>query len=97
MLYYIGPQVWAWRQYRVRQIAARVDAMAVVFPFEVALYQSSQVTVSFVGHPLLDIANPTRARETTLGELELDTAMFTTNAEDGLHALEIASKISEQL
>lgn len=54
VLYYIGPQVWAWRQKRVEIIRQRVDMMAVVFPFEETFYKKHHVPVEFVGHPLTD-------------------------------------------
>ncbi|RMD71160.1 MAG: lipid-A-disaccharide synthase [Gammaproteobacteria bacterium] len=54
VLYYISPQVWAWRSGRVKKIRRYVDHMAVIFPFEVPFYQRAGVPVSFVGHPLLD-------------------------------------------
>jgi lipid-A-disaccharide synthase len=54
VLYYISPQVWAWRAGRVHTIARLVDHMAVVFPFEVPFYQRAGVPVTFVGHPLAD-------------------------------------------
>lgn len=54
VLYYIGPQVWAWRQKRVEIIRQRVDMMAVVFPFEESFYKDHNVPVEFVGHPLTD-------------------------------------------
>ena len=54
VLYYISPQVWAWRQGRVKTIRERVDMMAVVFEFEEAFYKRHQVPVRFVGHPLVD-------------------------------------------
>ena len=66
VLYYIAPQVWAWRQRRIRKIARWVDRMAVVFPFEVPLYEKEGVRVSFVGHPLLDVVRATRPRGATL-------------------------------
>ena len=56
VLYYISPQVWAWRPGRIRTIAARVDHMAVILPFEEALYRRHGVPVTFVGHPLMDAA-----------------------------------------
>ena len=65
VLYYIGPQVWAWRRGRVRTIARRVDRLAVVFPFEPALYTDRDCTVEFVGHPLLDRVSATRDRDQT--------------------------------
>jgi lipid-A-disaccharide synthase len=66
VLYYIGPQVWAWRRGRVRTIARRVDRLAVVFPFEPALYAGRECAVEFVGHPLLDRVRASRPRAATL-------------------------------
>jgi lipid-A-disaccharide synthase len=77
VLYYISPQIWAWRQGRVRQIARYVDHMAVVFPFEVPFYENRKVKVSFVGHPLLDIVRSRVPRETALTQLALDAAKRT--------------------
>lgn len=54
VLYYISPQVWAWRQHRVKKIRQRVNMMAVVFPFEETFYHEHDVPVEFVGHPLVD-------------------------------------------
>ncbi|MBU1905154.1 MAG: lipid-A-disaccharide synthase [Proteobacteria bacterium] len=54
VLYYISPQVWAWRRGRVRKIAKRVDRMAVILPFEERFYKNRGVNVDYVGHPLLD-------------------------------------------
>jgi lipid-A-disaccharide synthase len=54
VMYYISPQIWAWRTKRVRKIKKVVDQMVVIFPFEVAFYKKSHVPVTFVGHPLLD-------------------------------------------
>lgn len=54
VLYYISPQLWAWRRGRARRIARLVDRMAVIFPFEVQFYESHGLDARFVGHPLLD-------------------------------------------
>ena len=54
MLYYISPQVWAWRRGRVKTIARLVDRMLVLFPFEVDFYREHDVDVVHVGHPLVD-------------------------------------------
>jgi lipid-A-disaccharide synthase len=54
VLYYISPQVWAWRTGRVKKIAKRVDRMAVILPFEERFYRERGVDVEYVGHPLLD-------------------------------------------
>lgn len=54
VLYYISPKVWAWRAGRVKKIKRYVDHMAVLFPFEVPIYEAADVKVSCVGHPLVD-------------------------------------------
>lgn len=54
VIYYISPQIWAWRKGRIHQIKKYVDEMLVVFPFEEKFYRDSGVKVTFVGHPLLD-------------------------------------------
>ncbi len=53
-LFYISPQVWAWRAGRVKTIARRIDTMAVIFPFEEKFYRDAGVPVRYVGHPLVD-------------------------------------------
>ncbi|MFK7894313.1 MAG: lipid-A-disaccharide synthase [Myxococcota bacterium] len=53
-LYYIAPQVWAWRPKRVQKLAERADRIAVILPFERAFYASRGIEVDFVGHPSLD-------------------------------------------
>ncbi len=64
VLYYVSPQVWAWRAWRVRKLARRVDRMAVIFPFEPGFYAGSGLAVDFVGHPLVDrVPGPADARE----------------------------------
>jgi lipid-A-disaccharide synthase len=54
VLYYVSPQVWAWRRGRVKKIAAVVDSLAAIFPFEPAFYAGQNILVKYVGHPLLD-------------------------------------------
>jgi lipid-A-disaccharide synthase len=54
VVYYISPQLWAWRKGRVRHIARYVDRMVVIFPFEEDFYRSHDVPVTYVGHPLIE-------------------------------------------
>jgi lipid-A-disaccharide synthase len=65
VVYYIGPQVWAWGAGRVPRIAAAVDRMLVVFPFEEEIYRRAGMRVDFVGHPLLDTMGSRPSREET--------------------------------
>ncbi len=77
VLYYISPQVWAWRPGRVKTIAKRVRKMVVFFPFEVSLYRAAGVDVEWVGHPLLDIVNPSLKREEAFQRFGIDPARKT--------------------
>ncbi len=54
ILYYVSPQVWAWRKGRVKKIAHLIDRMAVVLPFEVEIYRKAGVPCEFVGHPIVE-------------------------------------------
>jgi lipid-A-disaccharide synthase len=72
ILYYIGPQIWAWRPKRVNLIARLVKKMIVLFPFEVPLYEAAGVDVEWVGHPLLDIVKPTLPKDVAFQQLGLD-------------------------
>ena len=69
VLFYIGPQVWAWRPKRVYKMAKIVDQMAVIFPFEVDLYKAANVPVSFTGHPLVDEVSNDKSPEQALSSL----------------------------
>jgi lipid-A-disaccharide synthase len=72
VLFYISPQIWAWRSQRVKTIGARVDMMAVLFPFEVAFYERHGIPVRYVGHPLLTYARPTMSRSEAQQSFRLD-------------------------
>ena len=72
ILYYISPQVWAWRPKRINLIARLVKKMIVLFPFEVPLYEAAGVDVEWVGHPLLDIVKPTLPKEVAFQQFGLD-------------------------
>ena len=71
VIYYISPQIWAWRKGRIKKIAHRVDKMLVVFPFEVELYKDAGVDVEYVGHPLMDIASSELTKEEARASLAL--------------------------
>lgn len=72
VLYYISPQIWAWRKGRVRKIARLVDHMAVILPFEAPFYEQAGVPVSFVGHPMLDMVKVSMDRNQAAAGFGLD-------------------------
>jgi lipid-A-disaccharide synthase len=63
VLYYISPQVWAWHRGRVKKMKALIDAMKVVFPFEVDIYRQAGIDVEFVGHPIAERIGASNTRD----------------------------------
>ena len=63
VVYFVSPQIWAWKQHRIHQIQAHVRRMAVIFPFEAEFYRRHGVKAEFVGHPLAELALPSVSRE----------------------------------
>jgi lipid-A-disaccharide synthase len=63
IIYYVSPQVWAWREGRVKQIQDLVNKMLVILPFEEEIYRKAGVDVEFVGHPLIDMVRATKSKE----------------------------------
>ena len=72
VVYYVSPQVWAWRRGRIRTIRETVEEMLVILPFEKELYEREGVKVRYVGHPLVDLVRASEGREAFFGRLELD-------------------------
>jgi len=89
ILYYISPQVWAWRPGRVKLIARLVKKMVVLFPFEVPLYEAAGVDVEWVGHPLLDIVKPALPKEMAFKQFGLDPGRRTVGLLPGSRIHEI--------
>ncbi len=74
VVYYISPQIWAWKGWRIREIRRNIDRMLVIFPFEEAIYRSAGVPVTFVGHPLVDLVQPLADPPAFLTSIGLDPA-----------------------
>lgn len=77
VVYYISPQLWAWRPGRMKTMRRIATHVAVIFPFEERLYREAGVPVTFVGHPLLELARSTTDRAAFLRGLGLDAAVRT--------------------
>lgn len=74
VVWFVSPQLWAWKRRRLRWVQQRVDRMLVIFPFEAAFYRARGVDAEFVGHPLAALPLPTRSREDYAAEHGLDPA-----------------------
>ena len=72
VVYYVSPQVWAWREGRLKQLRRFVNKMLVILPFEEEMYRKAGVDVEFVGHPLVDMVRATKSKEEFCAAYELD-------------------------
>jgi lipid-A-disaccharide synthase len=89
VLFYVSPQVWAWRPGRVKKYGAAIDMMAVIFPFETAYYDAEHVPVRYVGHPSVDKVHPLNSRSEDMGHFGLDEKMPVAGLLPGSRANEI--------
>jgi lipid-A-disaccharide synthase len=74
VIYFVSPQLWAWKRRRLRWVQQRVDRMMVIFPFEEKFYRARGVDAAFVGHPLAELPRPTISREDYAAVHDLDPA-----------------------
>ena len=74
VVYYVSPQLWAWRRGRIRQVQKYVREMLVIFPFEREFYLKHGVEAEFVGHPLSELAPPTITRDDFAARWGLDAS-----------------------
>lgn len=72
VVYYVSPQLWAWRRGRLKTMKRLVDRVLVIFPFEAPFYEAAGIPVTFVGHPLLGMTVPTESRAAFLRGHGLD-------------------------
>ena len=71
VVYYVSPQLWAWRPGRMATMKRFVRKVLVIFPFEAPLYERAGIPVEFVGHPLVDLAEPTQPRDVFRADIGL--------------------------
>jgi len=89
VMFYIGPQVWAWRSHRVKKIGRHIDMMAVLFPFEEDFYKKADVPVRFVGNPLVDEVKTSMSLEVAQKTFNLDASVKTIGLFPGSRKSEI--------
>jgi lipid-A-disaccharide synthase len=97
VLYYISPQVWAWRKGRIETIRKTVDRMVVILPFEEKFYRDAGVDVTFVGHPLLDEVRKKYSRPEALKRFGLREEAVTVAILPGSRRSEVAVLLPEML
>ena len=76
VVFFVSPQLWAWKKWRIRGVRRNVTRMLVIFPFEEQFYREHGVSADFVGHPLADLDPPTVTREAFARENGLDASKF---------------------
>jgi lipid-A-disaccharide synthase len=74
VIYFVSPQLWAWKKHRIHQVQKYVRKMLVIFPFEEAFYRQHGVEAEFVGHPLAELSPPSISREQFAQQNALDPA-----------------------
>src|ERR1700712_2003979 len=74
VIWFVSPQLWAWKRRRLRWVQQRVTKMLTIFPFEEQFYRNRKVQAEFVGHPLAELPLPTISREAYAAHNNLDPA-----------------------
>jgi lipid-A-disaccharide synthase len=74
VIYFVSPQLWAWKKHRIRSVQRYVDRMLVIFPFEERFYHDNGVEAEFVGHPLAELDPPETSREDFAGLAGVDAS-----------------------
>ena len=91
VVYFVSPQVWAWRKGRVHTLKKRIAKMIVIFDFEEEIYQQAGVPVEYVGHPLVDMVRPHLTRAEFFAQVGLDPAIPTIALLPGSRQKEVIS------
>ena len=97
VIYFVSPQLWAWKKHRIRLVQRYVRRMAVIFPFEEGFYRERGVEADFIGHPLADLPMPDVRREEFAAQNNLDPARTWIGLLPGSRAREIGAHLPEML
>ena len=97
VIYFVSPQLWAWKPKRIKQVQRYVKRMLVIFPFEEKYYRERGVEAEFVGHPLADLPPPAIPREQFAAENRLDPARIWIGLLPGSRLKEIEANLPEML
>ncbi len=97
VVYYISPQLWAWRPGRIRTMRRFVDRVLVIFPFEPAIYERAGIPVQFVGHPLVELIGTPPSRTEFLTRIGLDPGAPTVAVLPGSRRNEVHATLPDLL
>ena len=97
VIYFVSPQLWAWKKHRIRLVQEYVRRMLVIFPFEEAFYREHGVEAEFVGHPLAELPLPAISREQFAAENKLDPGKTWIGLLPGSRAKEIGAHLPEMI
>jgi lipid-A-disaccharide synthase len=97
VVYFVSPQIWAWKKWRIRKIKACVDKMLCLFDFETEIYEKAGVPVECVGHPLVDISAPSQTREEFFRQANLDPSVPTVALLPGSRRTEVTFNLPTML
>jgi len=97
VIYFVSPQLWAWKQHRIKLVREYVRRMLVIFPFEEQYYRARGVDAEFVGHPLADLPQPAVTREQFAAENNLDPARTWIGLLPGSRLREIEANLPQML
>lgn len=97
VIYFVSPQIWAWRPGRIKQIKSSVTKMLCIFDFEEDLYRKAGVPVEYVGHPLVDAVKPNLSREEFFARVGLDLTTLTVALLPGSRRKEVAHNLPAML
>jgi lipid-A-disaccharide synthase len=97
VIYFVSPQLWAWKQHRIKLVREYVRRMLVIFPFEEPYYRARGVNAEFVGHPLADLPQPSITREQFAADNNLDPARTWIGLLPGSRMKEIQANLPEML
>lgn len=90
VLYFVSPQIWAWKKWRLRQLTSLVDRMVCIFDFEPEIYEKAGIPAEYCGHPLADTVAPTVSREAFFAAARLDPLIPTMALLPGSRNVEIS-------
>lgn len=97
VIFFVSPQLWAWKKNRIRLVQKYVDKMLVIFPFEESFYREHGVEAEFVGHPLADLPQPSISRELFARESDLNPSRAWIALLPGSRAKEIGDNLPQML